>query len=83
MSHGTVYSHFRKWQGMDVFEAFFQGLPIDADLKNISIDSTFAISIKASAVGISRSSKNTKNMNYILSISPFVNIGMYRFYMIP
>lgn len=41
MSHGTVYSRFRKWQGIGVFEAFFQALPIDADLKNISTDSTF------------------------------------------
>ena len=36
----TVYSRFRKWRDMGVFEGFFQALSIDADFENISIDST-------------------------------------------
>ena len=36
----TVYSRFRKWRDMGVFEEIFQGLSIDADFENISIDST-------------------------------------------
>ena len=36
----TVYSRFRKWRDMGVFEAVFQALSIDADFENISINST-------------------------------------------
>ena len=36
----TVYSRFRKWRDMGIFEAIFQALSIDADFENISIDST-------------------------------------------
>ena len=36
----TVYSRFRKWRDMGVFEAIFQALSIGADFENISIDST-------------------------------------------
>ena len=36
----TVYSRFRKWKELGVFEAIFQTLSIDADFENISIDST-------------------------------------------
>ena len=36
----TVYSRFRKWRDMGVFEAVFQALSIYADFENISIDST-------------------------------------------
>ena len=31
----TVYSRFRKWRDMGVFEAIFQALSIDADFENI------------------------------------------------
>ena len=41
MGHGRqVYSRFRKWRDMGVFEAIFQALSIDADFENISIDPT-------------------------------------------
>ena len=36
----TVYSRFRKWKEMGVFERVFQVLSMDADFENISIDST-------------------------------------------
>ena len=36
----TVYSRFRKWRDMGMFEAVFQALSVDADFENISIDST-------------------------------------------
>ena len=36
----TVYSRFRKWKELGVFEAIFQALSVDADFENISIDST-------------------------------------------
>ena len=36
----TVYSRFRKWKDMGIFEAIFKTLSIDADFENISIDST-------------------------------------------
>ena len=36
----TVYSRFRKWGEMGVFEAVFQALSIGADFENTSIDST-------------------------------------------
>ena len=36
----TVYSRFRKWRDMGVFEAIFHALSIDADFENICIDST-------------------------------------------
>lgn len=36
----TVYSRFRKWREMGVFETVFQALSIDADFENTSIDST-------------------------------------------
>lgn len=35
-----VYSRFRKWKDMGIFEAIFKTLSIDADFENISIDST-------------------------------------------
>ena len=36
----TVYSRFRKWKDMGIFEPIFTTLSIDADFENISIDST-------------------------------------------
>lgn len=65
----TVYSRFRKWRDMGVFEAVFQTLSMDADFENISIDST-ACKVHQSAsggeksenkaVGLSRGGRNTK-----------------------
>jgi transposase len=36
----TVYSRFRKWSGMDVFKKLFKSLSSDAEMQDISIDST-------------------------------------------
>jgi len=36
----TVYSCFRKWRKLGVFEAIFHALSGDADMENVSIDST-------------------------------------------
>ena len=65
----TVYTRFRKWKDMGVFEAFFQALNIDADFGNISIDST-SCKVHQSAnggkkteyksVGVFRGVRNTK-----------------------
>ena len=65
----TVYSRFRKWRDMGVFEAVFQALSIDADFENISIDSTSCKVHQSAnggektenkAVGVSRGGRNTK-----------------------
>ena len=65
----TVYSRFRKWKEMGVFEAIFQALSIDADFENISIDSTSCKVHQSAnggekavekAVGMSRGGRNTK-----------------------
>ena len=47
----TVYSRFRKWRDMGVFEAIFQALSIDADFENISIDSTYCKVHQSANVG--------------------------------
>ena len=36
----TVYACFRKWKNLGVFEAIFHAMSGDADMENISIDST-------------------------------------------
>ena len=36
----TVYACFRKWKNLGVFEAIFHAMSSDADVENISIDST-------------------------------------------
>ena len=65
----TVYSRFRTWRDMGVFEAVFQALSIDADFENISIDSTSCKVHQSAnggektenkAVGVSRGGRNTK-----------------------
>ena len=65
----TVYSRFRKWKDMGVFEEIFQALSIDADFENISIDSTSCKVHQSAnggkktedkAVGMSRGGRNTK-----------------------
>lgn len=65
----TVYSRFRKWKEMGIFEAIFQALSIDADFENISIDSTSCKVHQSAnggkksgnkAVGMSRGGRNTK-----------------------
>lgn len=65
----TVYSRFRKWKELGVFEAIFQALSIDADFENISIDSTSCKVHQSAnggekkenkAVGVSRGGRNTK-----------------------
>lgn len=42
--HQSVYSHFCKWRDDGTLEAIFHALSADADLENLSIDST---SVKA------------------------------------
>ena len=37
----TIYSRFRKWKEMGVFEEIFQTLSMDADFENISIRLNF------------------------------------------
>ena len=65
----TVYSRFRTWKDMGMFETIFQALFIDADFENISIDSTSCKVHQSAnggkkaedkAVGMSRSGRNTK-----------------------
>lgn len=65
----TIYSRFRKWKDMGIFEAIFKTLSIDADFENISIDSTSCKvhqnanggeKIENKAVGMSRGGRNTK-----------------------
>lgn len=36
----TVYACFRKWKNLGAFEAIFHALSGDADMENVSIDST-------------------------------------------
>jgi transposase len=36
----TVYSRFRKWSNMDAFKKLFRSMSSDADMQDISIDST-------------------------------------------
>ena len=40
----TVYSRFRKWRDDGTFQRIFQALSADADMENLSLDST---SVKA------------------------------------
>ena len=61
----TVYSHFRKWKEMGVFEAIFHALSIDADFENINVlqgtsECQWRGKAEDKAVGMSRGSKNTK-----------------------
>lgn len=46
----SVYSRFRKWQKDGVLEAVFRALSKDADMENLSIDST-SIRVHESANG--------------------------------
>ncbi len=39
-SWNTVYKHFAKWQEANLFETIFKELGIDADLQDLSLDST-------------------------------------------
>ena len=36
----TVYDRFRKWEKAEVFKKLFETLSIDADMQDLSIDST-------------------------------------------
>lgn len=45
----TVYKHFSKWQETGLLERIFKDLSADADLQDISIDSTYIKAHKASA----------------------------------
>jgi transposase len=36
----TIYSRFRKWSNLDVFRELFKSLSSDADMQDMSIDST-------------------------------------------
>lgn len=46
----TVYSKFRKWRDEGVLELVFTALSADADMENLSIDST-SVRVHASANG--------------------------------
>lgn len=52
----SVYSRFRKWQENGVLEAVFQMLSSDADMENLSIDST-SIRVHESANGNKKGQK--------------------------
>ena len=65
----TVYSRFRKWKELGVFESILQALSVNADFENISIDSTSCKVHQSAnggkkseykAVGMSRGGRNTK-----------------------
>ena len=45
----TVYKRFVKWQEAGIFEKIFKDLALDADMQDISIDSTCIKAHKASA----------------------------------
>jgi transposase len=45
----TVYKRFVKWQKAGIFEKIFKDLALDADMQDISIDSTCIKAHKASA----------------------------------
>lgn len=45
----TVYKRFAKWQEAGIFEKIFKDLALDADMQDISIDSTCIKAHKASA----------------------------------
>lgn len=49
-SLATVYSKFRKWNDEGVLEKVFKSLSEDADMENLSIDST-SIRVHQSANG--------------------------------
>ena len=36
----TVYARYRQWKQLGIFEAIFAALSADADMENVSIDST-------------------------------------------
>ena len=36
----TIYSCFRKWKNLGIFETIFHEMSADADMENVSIDST-------------------------------------------
>lgn len=57
----SVYSRFRKWQEIGVWEQLFNMLSSDADMENLSIDSTM-IKVHQSANGSPKKGANQKQL---------------------
>jgi len=55
----TVYSRFTKWSKNDVFETVFKALTGDADMQDLSIDST-SCKVHQHAVGAKKGLKTQK-----------------------
>jgi transposase len=55
----TVYTRFRLWNNDNVFQKIFESLSADADMQDISVDSTSCKAHKHSA-GAKKGLKNTK-----------------------
>lgn len=55
----TVYTRFRLWSKSEVFQKLFQSLSVDADMQDVSIDSTSCKAHQHSA-GAKKGLKNPK-----------------------
>jgi len=55
----TVYSRFREWSGNDVFKKLFDALKADADMQDLSIDST-SCKVHQHAAGAKKGLKTPK-----------------------
>ncbi len=54
----SVYARFRKWQKDGVWEKIFHTLSSDADMENLSIDSTMAKAHQSTNGGFKKGQKN-------------------------
>ena len=54
----SVYARFRKWQKDGVWEEIFHTLSSDADMENLSIDSTMAKAHQSTNGGFKKGRKN-------------------------
>ena len=54
----TVYSRFRKWQEIGIWENIFHMLSSDADKENLSIDSTMSKAHQSTNGGFKKRMKN-------------------------
>ena len=55
----SVYARFRKWQKDGVWEKIFHTLSSDADMENLSIDSTMAKAHQSTNGGFKKGQKNS------------------------
>jgi transposase len=58
-SWSTLYDRFRRWAKLGVFEKIFKILCIDADMQDLSIDST-SVKVHQSASGAKKGQKTQK-----------------------